>query len=261
MRMHRHSEGFLFARSLLAALVISVITLSPLVLLTALSGCSSGSDGENPPPDDGTNEPILCPCSADVYIDALYPDENMDYMTTGTTRILLATYRPTKGISRGLFLFDIPETLTAADVQEAQIFLSGCSPSHCESGFSGVVRFYALNIPFIENGQFGSTWYSLDGGDWDDSVHTEATLPEGTGWNEAVNGQPQADAQGFDITLLLQNNLGKVRENGIMMRFVKDEVQYEEDGTYYHQNVASRESPAFYPDEFAPFISITLKEE
>jgi len=250
MRMLGHPEKFHCARSLLAALAISVIALSPLVLLTVLSGCGSSSDGENPPPDDGTNEPILCPCSADVYIDALYPDENMDYMTTGTTRILLATYRPTKGISRGLFLFDIPETLTAADVQEAQIFLSGCSPSHCGSGFSGVVGFYALNIPFIENGQFGSTWYSLDGGDWDDSVPTEATLPADTGWT-----------QGFDITLLLQNNLGKVRENGIMMRFVKDEVQYKEDGTYYHQNVASRESPAFYPDEFAPFISITLKEE
>ncbi|MEW6439562.1 MAG: metallophosphoesterase [bacterium] len=206
------------------------------------SGSGSGFDISPAPPE--TSE-IVCPCTADLAIDEWKPYENL----SAETRILLATNKNVHhGISRGLYAFDIPETLAPSDVKKAAIYYSGCS--HCQGGYSGRVGFYALNIGFDEA---TSTWYSLDGGDWDDAVHAEAVLPEGSTWNEAVNRQPPPDLQGFDVTPLLQNNLEKVRKYGLMMRFVDEHQE-----PYVHQNVASRESQDLR--DFAPFIKISTVE-
>jgi hypothetical protein len=186
----------------------------------------------------------ICRDKADLYIDEWKPDENLNY----ENRILVATNKNIHhGIARALFLFTVPEDLTAADIKKAQIYLSGCS--HCGGGNGGQVAFYALNKPFDED---ADTWNSLGGGDWDAAVYSLAVLPEGSDWNEAVNGEPPADAFGFDVTTLLKGNLEKVRDNGIMMRFY-DEHQ----DPYTHQNVAARESKD--PLDFAPYLEITAR--
>ncbi|MEW6439561.1 MAG: hypothetical protein AB1640_01380 [bacterium] len=186
----------------------------------------------------------MCPCTADLAIDEWKPYDSQ----SGKTRVLLATNKNVHhGISRGLFAFKIPETLAPSDIRKAVIYFSGCS--HCQTGYSGRVGFYALNIGFDEG---TSTWYSLNGGDWDESVHAEAVLPEGSAWNEAADGQPPPGARGFDITPLLQKNLEKVRKHGVMMRFA-DEHQ----NPSIHQSVASRESKD--PLDFAPFIQISRR--
>lgn len=187
---------------------------------------------------------IICQDTADISIDEWYPDENFNYKD----RILLATNTNTHhGIGRGLFLFDVPEELTAGDIKRATIYLSGCSD--CGGGKGGQAAFYALNEPFDED---ADTWNSLGGGNWDDSVYSRAVIPEGSDWNEAVNGEPPADANGFDVTNLLKDNLEKVRDNGIMLRFY-DEHQ----DPYTHQTIASRESED--PLDFAPYMAITTR--
>jgi len=189
---------------------------------------------------------IICQDVADLHIDEWYPDENLNYQS----RILVATNTNTHhGIARGLFLFAVPEDLTAADIKSAKIYLSGCS--HCGGGKGGQVAFYALNEPFDEN---TDTWSSLTGGNWDDTVYSRAVLPEGSDWNEAVDGEPPADAVRFDVTSLLKDNLAKVRDSGIMMRFY-DEHQ----DPYTHQNIASKESDD--PLDFAPYLEITTFED
>ncbi len=187
---------------------------------------------------------IICQGTADVYIDEWYPDENLNYKE----RILVATNTNTHhGIGRGLFLFDVPEELAASEVKKATIYLSACSD--CGGGKGGNIAFYALNAPFDEN---ADTWNSLGGGNWDDAVYSRAVLPEGSDWNEAVNGEPPANAAGFDVTNLLRENLDKVRANGIILRFY-DEHQ----DPYTHQNIASGESDD--PRDFAPFLKITTR--
>ena len=189
---------------------------------------------------------IICPDTADLHIDEWYPDENLNYLD----RIVVATNTNTHhGIARALFLFAVPEDLTSAGIIKAKIYLSGCS--HCGGGKGGQVAFYALSEPFDEA---SDTWNSLEGGDWDDSVYSRAVLPEGSDWNEAVNGEPPADAVGFDVTPLLRGNLDKVRDNGIMMRFF-DEHQ----DPYTHQNIASRESED--PLDFAPYLEISTRDD
>ena len=189
---------------------------------------------------------ITCQDTADLHIDEWYPDENLNYLD----RIVVATNTNTHhGIARALFLFAVPEELTAAGIKNAKIYLSGCS--HCGGGKGGQIAFYALNEPFDEN---TDTWNSLAGGNWDDSVYSRAVLPEGSDWNEAVNGEPPADAVGFDVTPLLRGNLDKVRDNGIMMRFF-DEHQ----DPYTHQNIASRESED--PLDFAPYLEISTRDD
>ena len=230
-------------RTVCCGLVWALLLLLPLLVL---SGCGSDSDNESPPPDNHTGTTITCPCTADTYLDEWKPYDNFNYQT----RILLATNTNIHhGIGRGLFKFEIPAEVTPSAIKKATIYLSSCS--HCSSGYSGLAGFYALNIPFDE---VEDTWFSLDGGDWDESVHSEALLPEGHTWNQAVDGKAPADALGFDVTGLLQGNLDKVRENGIMMRFV-DEHQ----DPYIHQNVSTRESTD--PLDFAPFITITTEQE
>lgn len=188
---------------------------------------------------------IICPETADLHIDEWYPDENLNYQD----RLLVATNTNTHhGIGRAFFLFVVPEDIAIADVKNARIYLSGCS--HCGGGKGGQIAFYALNEPFDEN---TDTWNSLDGGNWDDSVYSRAVLPEGSDWNEAVDGEPPADAVGFDVTPLLKENLDKVRDNGIMLKFY-DEHQ----SPYTHQNIASRESEDLR--DFASFLEITTRE-
>jgi len=189
---------------------------------------------------------ITCQDTADLHIDEWYPDENLNYLD----RIVVATNTNTHhGIARALFLFAVPEELTAAGIKNAKIYLSGCS--HCGGGKGGQIAFYALNEPFDEN---TDTWNSLAGGNWDDSVYSRAVLPEGSDWNEAVNGEPPADAVGFDVTPLLRGNLDKVRDNGIMMRFFDGHQD-----PYTHQNIASRESED--PLDFAPYLEISIRED
>ncbi len=242
------SRGFPKPGSLFSVLT-SLFSASLLFLSIAGApcGCSSGSDGDAPQPDDSPSGPIHCSCIADVYLDEWKPDEN----TNGETRFLLATNKNVHhGIARGLLKFSIPESLTPSEIKKAEIFFSGCS--HCNTGgLGGLVGFYAMDDIFSES---LATWNDNGGGVWDDSVHSEAMLPEGKTWNEAVNGAPAPDVQGFDITALLQAKLEKVRTKGIVMRFV-DEHQI----PYTHQNIASRESAD--ERDFAPFILISTEEE
>ena len=190
-------------------------------------------------------EKIICPAAADVAIDEWNPDENFNYKT----RVIVATnHNIHHGIARGLFYFTIPADITAARIKNAAIYLASCT--NCGGGNGGVVGFYALNKPFDEE---TDTWSSLEGGDWDGSVYTQATLPEGNDWNQGVNNELPPNAKGFDITALLQGNLDKVRTNGIMMRFVDEHQE-----PFTHQNVASRESQD--PLDFPPQIIIQTEE-
>ena len=189
---------------------------------------------------------IICRDTADVSIDEWYPDENLNYEDV----ITVATNQNVHhGIARALFFFAVPDDLTVAAIKDAKIYFSGCS--ECGGGKGGPVAFYALNEPFDEN---TDTWNSLDGGDYDESIYSPAVLPEGNDWNEAVNGDPPADAVGFDVTRLLKRNLAKVRKNGIMLRFY-DEHQ----DPYTHQTIASRESEN--PLDFAPYLEISTRED
>lgn len=176
------------------------------------------------------SESVTCPDVADVYIDEWYPYDNFNYKT----RLLVATNGENHhGIARSLLRFDIPTEIGAGSIGSASIYFSPCAS--CGGGNGGWVGFYALNQSFDE---VTVTWntFPVDGS-WDDSVFSTAVLPGGTNWNQAVNGEPPPDAQGMDVTALLKGNLDKVRDNGIMMRFL-DEHQLPST----HQNVASRES-------------------
>jgi hypothetical protein len=189
---------------------------------------------------------IICQNVADVSIDEWFPDENLNYKD----RIIISTNKNIHhGIARGLFLFDIPEELSADDITSASIFLSLCS--HCGGGDGGAVAFYALNKPFDEE---TDTWNSLEGGKWDESLGAPGIIPAGNDWNEAVNGEPPADAEGIDITVLLKQNLQKVRENGIIMRFADEHQE-----PYTHQNIASKESDDLL--DFAPYIVLNDDED
>ena len=188
---------------------------------------------------------IICRDVADIYIDEWFPDQNFNYKT----RVLVATNMNIHhGIARGLFRFDIPGDVDASEIKTAAIYLSACS--HCGGGNGGLVGFYALNVLFDEE---TDTWNTLTGGDWDSSVYSEAVLPGGNGWNQAVDGEPPDGVEGLDITTLLKENLEKARANGIMMRF---QDEHQEPCT--HQNVASRESED--PFDFPPYLVITKDE-
>lgn len=184
-------------------------------------------------------EETICSAIADVSIDEWYPDDNLNYKS----RLIIATNKNTHhGIARGLMLFDIPEDLTPVDIKTARLYLSACS--HCGNAPGGEVRFFALNEPFDET---TDTWNSLNGGDWDGSVYAQGFFPSDNTWNQAQDGQPPPDAEGINITALLQSNLEKVRANGIMMRFL-DEHQ----NPCTHYNIASRETDD--PLDFAPVM-------
>ena len=187
---------------------------------------------------------ILCSAVADIAIDEWKPDENLNYYE----RVVLATnHNIHHGISRGLFLFDIPLDLEQTDVRRAEICLSACH--HCGGGDGGEVGFYALNEPFHES---TDTWNSLQGGSWDNDTVSKAELPGGADWNTAVNGEPPQRVKCMDVTELMKDKLEKTRNNGIMMRFM-DEAQ---DPPVW-QSVASHETTD--PLDFAPYMVIHTK--
>ena len=191
-------------------------------------------------------EAVTCRVLADVSIDEWYPDENLNYKD----RLIVSTNKNIHhGIARVLLFFEIPDNMTASDIKSAAIYISPCS--HCGGGNGGPVGFYALNQPFAED---NDTWNTLSGGDWDESAFTEVLLPWGIDWNQAVDGQPAADAQGMDVTKLLSNNFDKVRDNGIMLRFIDEHQE-----PYTHQNIASRESED--PLDFPPALVIQTQED
>ena len=132
------------------------------------------------------------------------------------TRVVVATNKNIHhGIARGLYYFDIPADRRPPGSRARQSILLPAQTAAVATGEWW--DFYALNKPFDEA---TDTWSSLGGGDWDGSVYTQATLPKGNDWNQGVSGQLPPDAAGFDITVLLRDNLNKVRTNGIMQRLL-----------------------------------------
>jgi len=185
---------------------------------------------------------ITCADIADVYIDEYKPDENLNYKD----RLLVATNGENHhGIARALLRFDIPAELAAGTIKSAFVYFSPCAD--CGGGNGGWIGFYALNQSFDEATVTWNT-FPIDGS-WDASIFSTALLPGGIDWNQAINGEPPPNVQGMDVTTLLKGNLDKIRQNGIMVRFL-DEHQLPST----HQNVASRE--AQNPLDFHPFITI-----
>jgi len=176
-------------------------------------------------------EAVICPSIADVYIDQYAPDENMNYRT----RILIS-YHPSKGIARGLFKFDIPEGIDAYEITAATLHLSGSY--HTGGGDAIAVYCYALNAPFDEQ---TDTWNTLSGGDYDTSVASTGTIPAGSDWETSI-----------DVTLLVNGNLEKLRDNGMLMRLQSEGPLSE------YQNIASREY--IDPQDFAPYLDIEYSE-
>jgi hypothetical protein len=169
---------------------------------------------------------VTCRTIADVYIDQRYPDTNMNYRT----RIVIS-HHPTYGIARGLFKFDIPGAISAADITTATIYLSGSI--HTGGGDAINVRCHALNDPFNEG---SDTWNTLSGGDFDSSISSSGAIPAGNDWDTS-----------FDVTALVTGNLEKLRNNGMLMK-----LQSESGDNY--QNIASRESVD--PEDFAAYLEI-----
>jgi hypothetical protein len=173
---------------------------------------------------------VVCPSMADVFIDQYAPDENMNYRT----RILIS-YHPSKGIARGLFKFDIPEEIDAAEVTAATLYLSGSY--HTGGGDAISVNCYALNESFSEG---SDTWNSLSGGDYDPSIASSGNLPSGNDWDTSI-----------DVTELVAAKLDKLRNHGMLMR-----LQNENGDSY--QNIASREFVD--PQDFLPYLDIEYSE-
>lgn len=176
-------------------------------------------------------ETYLCPNIADIYLDEGYPDANFNHKV----RALLATDTIHHyGIARGLFKFEIPDSVNASSIQSAALNLSGSI--HTGGGAGGDVFLYALNTSFDED---TDTWNTLAGGDYDTCVGSGGTLPGTNDWETAI-----------DVTTLLTGNLDKVRDNGMVLMF-QDEYQTPS----IHQNIASRE--CFDAEDFSAYLKIT----
>jgi len=174
---------------------------------------------------------IICPTIADVYIDELVPDENLNYKT----RVLIS-YHPSKGTARGLFKFDIPMDIEASQIETATLYLSGAY--HTGGGYAIDIDCYALNVPFNEG---NDTWHTLAGGDYDASVVSSGALHAGNDWETSIN-----------VTTLVTGNLEKLRDYGMLIR-----LQIEEQEKDY-QNIASRESTD--SEDFPAYIEIVYLE-
>jgi hypothetical protein len=172
-----------------------------------------------------------CQTVADVYIDEYTPDENFNDKI-----VVLISYNPSKGTARGLFKFDIPVDLEAYQIDTATLLVSGSH--HTGGGYAIDIYCYALNVPFDES---NDTWNTLSGGDYDDSVVSPGTLPEGHDWESSI-----------DVTALVKGNLNKVREYGILIK-LQAEGQVDT-----HQKVASRESTD--PEDFPAYIEIVYSD-
>jgi hypothetical protein len=176
-------------------------------------------------------EAVICPSIADVYIDQRDPDTNFNFRT----RIIIS-YHPTYGIARGLFKFDIPESIGASEVTAATIYLSGSI--HTGGGDAINVSCHTLNEPFSEG---SDTWNSLSGGNYDNSISSSGAIPAGNDWETS-----------FDVTALVVGNLEKLRDNGMLMKLQVEGPLNE------YQNIASRESIDL--DDFAPYLEIEYSE-
>jgi len=161
---------------------------------------------------------IICHAVNDVYIDQGSPDDNQGHRTR-----VLVSWHNSYLAARGLWQFDIPVDLDAADISSAVMVVSRNSTTGTGSGID--VYVYALNAGFDED---YDTWNTLDGGHFDDSVVSGGYFPP---WPCS----PPCIAS-IDLTTLLQGNLDKVREHGILMM-----VQNEGTGSNRFQNFATKE--------------------
>jgi len=164
-----------------------------------------------------------------VYIDQESPTTNFN----DKTRVLIS-YHPTKGAARGLWKFNIPGTINAAQIESATLYVSGSI--HTGGGTALSVYCYALNSFFDENVE---TWNTHNGGAYDSSVFSSGSLPAGNDWEAAI-----------DVTTLAKGNLAKLRNNGMLMR------KQQEGPTKEYQNIASRETTD--PEDFAAYLKIVI---
>lgn len=165
-------------------------------------------------------ETFICHTTNDVYIDGGAKTTNF-----GDKLRVLVSYHATKGSARGLLQFDIPETLAGFQITSAIMHVSRNSTAG--GGAAIDVDVFALNAPFNE---LTDTWDSLGGGNYDTSVVSSGTLPAWVTYPESAS---------IDLTTLLQGNLDKVRDNGILMM-----VQNEGSGSNRNQNFATKEDAA-----------------
>ena len=170
---------------------------------------------------------ITCATLTDVYIDQKSPDENFNYKT----RVLISM-SASYGIARGLWKFDIPTGLDTSQIQSALLHVS--SSIHTGGGTAIDICCYALNTPF---GEDNATWNLLAGGNYDNTTCSAGSLPAGNDWDATI-----------DVTTLLQQNLDKVRTNGMLMKKQDETVAG-------WQNIASRESTD--NGDFAAYIVIS----
>ena len=164
-----------------------------------------------------------------MYIDQESPTTNFNDKTR-----LLISYHPTKGAARGLWKFNIPGTINAAQIQSATLHVSGSI--HTGGGTALSVYCYALNSPFAENAE---TWNTQNGGDYDAGVFSSGSLPSGNDWEAAI-----------DVTTLAKGNLAKLRNNGMLMK------KQQEGPTKEYQNIASRETTD--PEDFVAYLKIVI---
>lgn len=178
-------------------------------------------------------EAVICPSISDVYIDEFSPYENFNYKT----RILIS-YHPSKGIARGLIMFDISEAIDASEITAATLHLSGSV--HTGGGDAMSINCYALNEPFCEGSDTWNTYHTLSEDYYDSSISSTGSLPAGSDWETSI-----------DVTALATGNLEKLRDYGMLIR-----LQNENSDGY--QNIASRE--CIDPEDFAPYLDIEYSQ-
>ncbi len=183
----------------------------------------------------------LCPAIADTYVDESLTDGEHNLNFNWKTRILVA-YHPSYGKARGLWRFDIPNGILAADIVSARLFLSGSE--HAPNTNQFIIDCYALDAPFNEE---TVTWDTLAGGGYDTTFFSSGTIYQILIDDPAFNWRAE-----IDVTDLLAGNLVKVRNNGILIKNQNETVKM-------HQNIASRES---YDDsDVAAYIAIECSED
>ncbi len=180
-------------------------------------------------------ETYLCPVINDVYIDQGRPDDTQGHRTR-----VLVSWHSTNLAARGLWRFDIPPAIAAAQIVSAVMHVSRNSTGGAGTAID--VDVFALNAPFDEA---TDTWNSLAGGSFDTSVVASGTLPA---W-----ACPPPCTAAIDLTSLLQGNLDKVRDHGILMM-----VQDEGTGANRNQNFATKED---VPPSTGAYLEIVVASE
>ena len=197
-------------------------------------------------------------CEKDVYIDALYPDDNFG----GSDRLLIAdSEEPT----RALLKFTIPSWVAASNISEAHILLYS-APWTGGGGTETDFEIYALTQGWVEGSCLryndpipddGATWnqfaYDMDsaknrwgsaGGDYDNSVSAVGTFPLGSEWGPFS----------IDVTELVKSKLDNARDYGFLVKHPS------EDRSGGWQNFSSRNSSGYDPPRH-PFIAINFLEQ